>query len=56
MDRHHAKAINYRSAFVGNGFASARRWIYKQRVESVGAAEYRRSARILIKQSRKIVR
>jgi hypothetical protein len=30
-------------------------WIYKQRVESVGAAQYRRSAQILIKQSRKIV-
>jgi hypothetical protein len=32
------------------------RWIYKQRVESVGAAEYRKSARILIMKSRKIVR
>jgi hypothetical protein len=32
------------------------RWIYKKRVESVGAAEYRRSARILIKESRKIIR
>jgi len=32
------------------------RWIHKQRVESVGAAEYRRSARTLIKESRKIAR
>jgi hypothetical protein len=32
------------------------RWIYKKRVESVGVAEYRRSARILIKESRKIIR
>jgi hypothetical protein len=31
-------------------------WIYKQRFESVGATEYRRSARILIRESRKIER
>jgi len=32
------------------------RWIYKQRVESVSAAGIRRSVRMLIKESRKIVR
>jgi hypothetical protein len=32
------------------------RWIYKQHAESIGAADYRRSARILIMKSRKIAR
>jgi hypothetical protein len=32
------------------------RWIYKQRVESIGTTEYRQSARILIMKSRRPVR